>query len=125
GIIAARLVARPRPVWDGEDVVLRPFERLLSNARASLARDYQAHHVVGRAFSARDGALVQPGGVAIERRHDGATGRRVHITDDAPAVGAHGSGGKEPPHRLAGIAVFGRIGRVDSRLLHAQARLAP
>src|SRR5215469_5077564 len=83
GIAAARLVAREGPMRDREHVMLRPFEGLLADARAPLARDHEADHVVGRALRPRRRAAVQARGVAIKRRHYGATGRRVDVADHA------------------------------------------
>ena len=46
-------MARPGPVRDGENVVLRPFEGLIADGRAPLPRDHEADHIIRGAFGAR------------------------------------------------------------------------
>src|SRR4051812_37938425 len=47
--VCIAFVRRPGPVRDGEDVVLRPFERLIADPGLALAGDDQANRVMSRA----------------------------------------------------------------------------
>src|SRR5436190_490162 len=58
----------PRPVRDGENVVLRPFEALVADRGAAITGDNEANGIPRRARQA--GALVDPLEIEIEGRHD-------------------------------------------------------
>ena len=100
-------------------------KRLLADGRAALARDHETDHVVGRALGAGRRALAQARGVAVERRHDGAAGRRIDVADHARAVGAGRRGGEQPARGLARVAVFRRIDRARGGAFGEEPGLGP
>src|SRR3954465_9658441 len=96
---------RPGPVRNGEDVVPRPVEPLVTHCRAALARHDQADGVPGGALAARGffDALVKE----VERRHDGTAVTRITIRARA-ILAARGT--RDIPARIrAREAVFGRF----------------
>src|SRR6185369_7166479 len=100
---AARLVARPGPVRDGEHVMAPPFEALLADGRAPLAGGYEADGVIRPSRGPR--SRLDPFQVQIESRHHGAAVLR--IAHRPGPVGADFRFGEPTAHLVAWEAVLG------------------
>ncbi len=72
--------------------------------------------VPGAALAARRDTLGQPHGIAIERRHHRAAGRRIDVADDARAVGRRAAVTAAAAAWPRRVAVFRRIGAAARRV---------
>ena len=73
----------------------------------------------------RVGAFGKPHRIAVERRHHRAAGLWIGVAHGTRAVGTGRQGGKKPPRRFAGIAIFRRMRRLARHVGAGQAPTRP